>query len=107
MKAHISGGGLTKAQRKAMDAEINRQIVEADKKYSTEVDAVVLYTLHTELGFGKARLRKFWEALYRNHQDMVERYEMEDAFPWWCTEQLKKLGVDVEEWNKEIIHNNK
>lgn len=107
MKARICGGGLTKTQRKAMDVEINRQIVEADKKYSTEMDAVVLYTLHTELGFGKARLRKFWEALYRNHQDMVERYEMEDAFPWWCTEQLKKLGVDVEEWNKETIQHNK
>ena len=53
--------------------------------------------------FGKARLRKFWEALYRNHQEMLELYEMEDAFPWWCTEQLKKLGVDVEEWNKETI----
>lgn len=93
MKARIPGGGLTKAQRKAMDAEINRQIIEADKKYSTE--------------FGKVRLKKFWEALYRNHQDMVKRYEMEDAFPWWCTEQLKKLGVDVEKWNQEILENNK
>lgn len=107
MKARIAGGGLTKAQRKAMDAEINRQIIEADKKYSTELDAVVLYTLHTELGFGKARLKKFWEALYRNHQDMVKRYEMEDVFPWWCTEQLKKLGVDVEKWNQEILESNK
>lgn len=58
MKARISWNG-TPSQCKAMQAEINRQLIEADREYATDYDAMVLYTLHTHLGFGKKRLRKF------------------------------------------------
>lgn len=32
----------------------------------------------------------------------------ESPYFWWCTEATKEtVGVDVEEWNKEIIQHNK
>ena len=65
----VFGAVLTAAERKAMDMEINRQIVEADRRYADDIDAMVLYTLHVHLGFGK--------------------------------EMLKRIGVDVEAWNRE------
>lgn len=42
----VFGAVLTAAERKAMDMEINRQIVEADRRYADDIDAMVLYTLH-------------------------------------------------------------
>lgn len=58
----VFGAVLTAAEKKAMDMEINRQIVEADRRYADDIDAMVLYTLHVHLGFGKKRLRKFYDA---------------------------------------------
>lgn len=101
MKARIPFS-MNKRQKQAMEDAINKQIAEADAKYCNEVDAVVLWTLHRELGFGPTRLRRFWEALYQNHNEMVKRYEMSGEYPWICTYKLKEIGVDVEAWNKEL-----
>lgn len=49
----VFGAVLTAAEKKAMTMEINRQIVEADRRYADDIDAMVLYTLHVHLGFGK------------------------------------------------------
>ena len=40
----VFGAVLTAAERKAMDMEINRQIVEADRRYADDIDAMVLFT---------------------------------------------------------------
>lgn len=40
----VFGAVLTAAEKKAMDMEINRQIVEADRRYADDIDAMVLYT---------------------------------------------------------------
>lgn len=39
----VFGAVLTAAEKKAMDMEINRQIVEADRRYADDIDAMVLY----------------------------------------------------------------
>lgn len=36
----VFGAVLTAAERKAMDMEINRQIVEADRRYADDIDAM-------------------------------------------------------------------
>lgn len=38
----VFGAVLTAAEKKAMDMEINRQIVEADRRYADDIDAMVL-----------------------------------------------------------------
>ena len=60
----VYGAIFTAAEKKAMDMEINRQIIEADKR-------------------------------------LIQHYEMPDDYTWLCKEQLKKIGVDVEAWNRE------
>ena len=97
----VFGAVLTAAERKAMDMEINRQIVEADRRYADDIDAMVLYTLHVHLGFGKKRLRKFYDALSAEHDRLIQYYQMPDDYTWLCKEMLKRIGVDVEAWNKE------
>lgn len=38
----VFGAVLTAAEKKAMDMEINRQIVEADRRYADDIDAMTL-----------------------------------------------------------------
>lgn len=97
----VYGATFTVAERKAMEMEINRQIIEADKRYTDDIDAMVLYTLSVHLGFGPKRLRKFYEAFAAEHDRLVQHYEMPEEYPWLCKEMLKKIGVDVEQWNRE------
>ena len=67
----VFGAVLTAAERKAMDMEINRQIVEADRRYADE------------------------------HDRLIQYYQMPDDYTWLCKEMLKRIGVDVEAWNRE------
>ena len=97
----VFGAVLTAAERKAMDMEINRQIVEADRRYADDIDAMVLYTLYVHLGFGKKRLRKFYDAFSAEHDRLIQYYQMPDDYTWLCKEMLKRIGVDVEAWNSE------
>lgn len=97
----VFGAVLTAAEKKAMDMEINRQIVEADRRYTNDIDAMVLYTLHVHLGFGVKRLRRFYEAFSAEHDRLIQHYEMPDDYVWLCKEKLKEIGVDVEAWNRE------
>lgn len=97
----VFGAVLTAAEKKAMDMEINLQIVEADRRYADDIDAMVLYTLHVHLGFGKKRLRKFYDAFSAEHDRLIQYYQMPDDYTWLCKEMLKRIGVDVEAWNKE------
>ena len=90
----VFGAVLTAAEKKAMDMEINRQIVEADRRYADDIDAV-------HLGFGKKRLRKFYDAFSAEHDRLIQYYQMPDDYTWLCKEMLKRIGVDVEAWNKE------
>ena len=66
----VFGAILTAAEKKAMDMEINRQIVEADRRYA-------------------------------EHDRLIRYYQMPDDYTWLCKEMLKRIGVDVEAWNKE------
>lgn len=97
----VFGAVLTAAERKAMEMEINRQIVEADRRYADDIDAMVLYTLHVHLGFGKKRLREFYDAFSAEHDRLIQYYQMPDDYTWLCKKMLKRIGVDVEAWNRE------
>lgn len=85
-----------------MQLEINRQIVEADRKYVNDVDAMVLYFLFKHLGFKKKRLRRAWEQFTVIHDELVRYYELPTADNAWLADvELKRIGVDVAAWNAE------
>ena len=70
-KGKVYGADLTAKERKAMELEINRQIAEADRQHANDFDAMVLYVLHTHLGFGKKRLRRFYDAFSAEHDKLI------------------------------------
>lgn len=93
---------LTSAQRRAMNQEIRNQLAEYDRKNELEIDAMVLWVLHEEFGFGLKRLRQFYDAFSSVMDKLVERYVMDDSDqPWLCTYKLKEIGIDLDEWRKE------
>lgn len=102
----IYGANFTAAERKAMELEIQRQIVEYNDKNATEISAMVLlYILHTEFGFGKKRLRDFFNKFTREIEALGERYLMMDNLPFLCVYKLKQAGIDVLAWEKEGVIN--
>ena len=86
---------MTPNMRMAMVHEINRQCLEADERLTLDVDSMVLWTLHTHLGFGKKRLHDFYAAMAAEHRRMREYYQMDDLYPERY--KLKEMGVDVEQ----------
>ena len=104
----VYGAILTNAEKKSLKIEIQRQLAEMDKKNMEEVDATVLYVLMTEFGFGKKRLRRFHDTFDEQITALVHRYQMSsDDDVWLCTEMLKRRGIDINQWNKELESKNK
>lgn len=100
----VFGAALTAAERKAMSIEINKQIAENDRKHAIEVDALILWELRVQLGLGPVRLKRFYEGFTQKYEELLKRYELgKDDMPWLMTEQLKRDGIDVEQWYEESL----
>lgn len=100
-KGKVYGAELTAKEKKAMNLEISRQIAEAERKHANDLDILILYVLHVHLGFGKTRLRRFYEAFSAEHDALIAHYEMPDDNAWLADQMLKRIGVDVAAWNAE------
>ena len=58
--------------------------------------------LHTQLGLGPKRLKKFFDGFSDALNALVNRYEMDISDDFWlCTHKLKEIGVDVEDWYRQ------
>ena len=92
-------------ENKAMMAEINRQIIEADARYKRDLVALVLYALHIhpDTKYGKKRLKHFYMTFDKIHQEMLDHYEMcDNDAAWLANQKLKDIGVDIDAWEKEL-----
>jgi hypothetical protein len=56
----VYGADLSAAERRAMDKEIRRQLAEYDAKHKLELQALILWQLHEQFGFGEKRLKRFY-----------------------------------------------
>lgn len=93
---------LSETEKKLMRQEILRQTAEIDRKDELEFEAIVLYVLHVRFGFGAKRLKQFYDSAKPIIDDLMDHYEMgEEDKLWLCTEKLKDIGVDLEQWNSE------
>jgi len=98
----IFGANFTFAEKKAIDMEIQRQLAEYDRRNALEIDAMILWQLHKQLGFGVKRLKRFYDNFALAMDALIKRYEIEDSDKLWiCTYKLKEIGVDIEKWNNE------
>ena len=110
MKARVKSGTLEMRRevREALEAEANRMAREAidemNMQNEEEVDAMILYILHTEFGFGEKRLRRFFDSFYTGLRELGERYAMTeyDERIWLCKRKLREdCGIDISKWEKE------
>ena len=114
MKAHAKSGTVKLAPeiKEAMNAEAERMaklaINDMNRDNEDELDAMALYILHEEFGFGEKRLKRFYERFSLGLKELGERYQMneyEDRL-WLCKKKLKEIGIDISEWRgeKDEVH---
>lgn len=101
MGKQIFGAELTANELKALKIEIGRQLAEMEWRHANELDALVLYALYKHTGWGKKRLRDFYDAFTVEHEKLIAHYEMPDDNAWLAEVKLKEIGVDVAAWNAE------
>lgn len=98
----IYGADMTAAEKKAMRLEVERMLAEYNRRNLAELDAIILWVLHNQCGFGPKRLRKFYDQFIDSVNELQKHYEMDsEDRPWLCSYKLKEIGVDVEQWQKE------
>lgn len=95
VSAALNGPG-----KKAMDKEIDRQLLERLTELEHDIDAAVLWALHVSCGFGPKRLIKFFKDLVEIEEEMRRRFEDEDCYAERM--KLKEMGVDVIALRKEV-----
>lgn len=100
MKSRITTK-LTKQQQQALNDEVRRQLSEMSKDWYNNIDALILYTLNTEFGFGRKRLLAFYKALRKANNNLIRYYRMDDP-EFICKTKLKNIGVDIDQWNENI-----
>lgn len=94
---------LTNKERKALEREINIQTAQNVQKLSLNLQALVLWNLHEQYGFGKKRLLDFQKAFLPKIEELQQYYLAEDAneTEFICLYKLKnEVGIDVEELNE-------
>jgi hypothetical protein len=99
---------LTAKERRAMEDEINRQTAQNVKKLSADLQALVLWQLHEQLGFGKRRLLRFQKSFAPMLQELQRFYEVRSAHDtdFICKYKLKQeVGIDVEELDEMFQFN--
>ena len=89
----------TSREKAIMDKVIRREMLRLDNQLSRDSDALILWVLHTEFGFGKERLLRFWRANFTRHKELCDRYSLgDDSVGWICRKKLIELcGINVDE----------
>ena len=101
-----SGGKIfavqfNKAEERALDQEIKKQIVENDRAFDMDKESSILWMLHTQFGFGPKRLKLAWKLFYAETLKLREYYLMDQEDDGWLARQkLKDIGCDIEEMPK-------
>lgn len=94
-----SGGKIfavqfNKAEERALDQEIKKQIVENDRAFDMDKESSILWMLHTQFGFGPKRLKLAWKLFYAETLKLREHYLMDQEDDGWLARQkLKGMGV--------------
>ena len=94
---------LPNKTRKAIENELRRQTGENVRNLSFNIQALVLWSLRSQLGFGKKRLLRFQKNFLPLIQELQEYYQLEDAkeTEFVCVKKLKdEVGIDVEQLNE-------
>ena len=93
---------LSNKERKEIEREVRIQTAQNVKSLSLNLQAIVLWNLHVQLGFGQKRLLEFQRSFLPLIEELQDFYMAEDAkeTEFILLYKLKnELGVDVKELN--------
>ncbi len=91
---------MTNKERKAFEREVNRQTGENVKRLSVNLQALVLWSLRQQLGWGKKRLLRFQKNFLPLIEQLQSYYQAEDAgeTEFICLYRLKHdVGINAED----------
>ena len=94
---------LTVKERKALEREVNIQTAKNVRNLSLNLQALVLWNLHEQCGWGKKRLLNFQKAFLPLIEELQQYYMAEDAdeIEFVCLYKLKnEVGIDVAQLNE-------
>lgn len=98
---------LTRAEQQRIDELVDRAVrdeaLRVEAELRSDVDAMILYVLHSHYGWGPKRLRQFWDVFIEEHRELRDHYEMHSPGDnaYLAKRKLKEIGVDVEAWEAE------
>lgn len=98
---------LTSAEQKRMDELVDKavkeEVLRVEAEFRSDIDAMILYVLHVRYGWGRKRLRRFWDAFCEEHKALREFYQMSGPGDnaYLARRKLEEIGVNVYEWEAE------
>lgn len=98
MKANVLN--LTNREFKALRNEINRQTAQNVRKLCKNIQALMLWELREQEGWGKAKLLRFQKKFVPAIKQLEEYYmsESADETDYICAYKLKhELGIDLQD----------
>lgn len=94
---------LPEQKRTELTAFATKELTEfVLSRMATDLDAVYLYALANEFGFGKHRLRRAYDGVFEAKKELREKWlgndkdVVEDA-----KRELRKIGVDIDLWDEQ------
>ena len=99
MKAKIP---IPSAQKKALDAEINRQLAEHMREHEADYLACMLWSMRAD-GWGKKRMERKRKQLIEMLRELEQHYEMPDGGMYISRAKLKEFGVNLDENKNQIF----
>lgn len=92
---------FTAEEQKAMNEEIENQLLEFVGNNLLEIEALMMVQLREQLGFGKKRLKRFYTGFSPSIYDFMVRKIKEGGENESCVKRLEDYGCSLEEWAVE------
>lgn len=109
LQLHLDASAKKNIRQLQID-EWNKQNDEIKEQLQKNLYVSVLWTLHTQYGWGQKRLTDFYVKLDEVLDDIMDSYHFQDdtsALYWYCEKKLKEeCGIDFAELD-EILEQDK
>ena len=101
MKANVQRK-MSNAEMKALQGSIREQIADSVDKLKGNIEAIVLWQLHEQFGFGAKKLEAFLEGFQPALKELNDFYGLKDVdeTECACVHNLKSIGFDTDKLGK-------
>lgn len=98
----VFGVEFSSSEKKIIDKEVGKIVIKAVKDSEKDIDASILWMLHTKYGFGRKKLREVWHFMAALNKEYEAYYDLEPGEGAWVARKLlSDYGVDLDAWYDE------